>query len=99
MMSSNAALTKMPTPVTSTVSSFDGTILHYDLYDAPSRSAVLVVPGFWRDRRHPAMVRLAGLLTSIGYRTAVADIRGHGDSEGVYGFNYHEHHDVAAVAN
>ena len=99
MMSSNKALTNVPTPVTSTVPSFDGTLIHYDVYDAPSRSTVLVVPGFWRDRRHPAMVRLAGLLTSNGYRTAVIDVRGHGDSEGTYGFNYQEHHDVAAVAN
>ena len=99
MMSSNAALAKVPTPVTSSVPSFDGTVIHYDLYDAPSRSVVLVVPGFWRDRRHPAMVRLAGLLVSSGYRTAVVDVRGHGDSEGTYGFNYHEHYDVAAVAN
>jgi len=99
MMSSNKALTNVPTPVTSTVPSFDGTLIHYDVYDAPSRSTVLVVPGFWRDRRHPAMVHLAGLLTSNGYRTAVIDVRGHGDSEGTYGFNYQEHHDVAAVAN
>ena len=99
MMSSNKALTNVPTPVTSTVPSFDGTVIHYDVYDAPSRSTVLVVPGFWRDRRHPAMVRLAGLLTSNGYRTAVIDVRGHGDSEGTYGFNDQEHHDVAAVAN
>jgi pimeloyl-ACP methyl ester carboxylesterase len=27
------------------------------------------------------------------------DPRGHGESEGTYGFNAHEHHDVAAVAN
>ena len=99
MMSSNAHLAQVPTPVTLTVPSFDGTVIHYDLYDAPSRSLMLVVPGFWRDRRHPAMTRLAGLLTSNGYRTAVVDVRGHGDSEGTYGFNYHEHYDVAAVAD
>jgi pimeloyl-ACP methyl ester carboxylesterase len=97
-MSSNPPLVSVAIPATATVPSFDGTVIHYDLYDAPSRSAVLVVPGFWRDRRHPAMVRLANLLTSRGYRTAVVDVRGHGDSEGTYGFNYHEHYDVAAVA-
>jgi pimeloyl-ACP methyl ester carboxylesterase len=79
--------------------SFDGTVIHYDVYDAPSPSLVLVVPGFWRDRRHPAMVRLAHGLVASGYRTAVIDVRGHGDSQGTYGFNLHEHHDVAAVAN
>lgn len=99
MMSSTAHLTQVPTPVSSAVVSFDGTVIHYDVYDAASRSAILVVPGFWRDRRHPAMVRLAGLLTSNGYRTALVDVRGHGDSEGTYGFNHHEHYDVAAVAN
>ena len=100
-MSSNrpASLAQIPTAATSVVPSFDGTRIHYDMYDAASRGVVLVVPGFWRDRKHEAMVRLAALLTSIGYRTAVVDVRGHGDSEGTYGFNYHEHYDVAAVAS
>jgi len=81
------------------VSSFDGTTIHYDVYDAPSPSTVLVVPGFWRDRQHPSMIRLAHFLNGEGYRAAVIDVRGHGESEGTYGFNMHEHHDVAAVAN
>jgi len=98
-MSSNSHLAGIPMPSTAVVPSFDGTLVHYDVYDAPSRSAILVVPGFWRDRKHPAMVHLAGLFTSKGYRTAIVDPRGHGDSEGTYGFNYHEHYDVAAVAN
>lgn len=80
------------------VVSFDGSTIHYDIYDAPSPSAVLVIPGFWRDRRHPSMVRLAHFLNGEGYRAVVLDVRGHGDSEGTYGFNLHEHHDVAAVA-
>ena len=77
--------------------SFDGTTIHYDVYDAPSSSAVIVVPGFWRDRRHHSMVRLAHFLVDAGYRAVVMDPRGHGDSEGTYGFNQHEHHDVTAV--
>ena len=81
------------------VRSFDATDIHYDLYDAPSRGTVLVVPGFWRDRRHPSMVELAHSVTNLGYRTAIVDIRGHGDSAGTYGFNCNEHYDVAAVAN
>jgi pimeloyl-ACP methyl ester carboxylesterase len=71
--------------------------MHYDLYDAPSHSVVVVVPGFWRDRRHASMIRLAQLLIGEGYRTVVMDPRGHGDSEGTYGFNHEEHHDIAAV--
>lgn len=81
-----------------TVASFDGTIIHYDVYDAPSPSAVLIVPGFWRDRRHPSMMSLAHFVNAMGYRAVVIDVRGHGDSEGTYGFNLNEHHDVAAVA-
>ena len=98
MSSSLAEIPPQRQPVTGTVQSFDGTRIHYDLYDQASRSLVLVVPGFWRDRRHPAMVRLATLLTGFGYRTAIVDVRGHGDSEGLYGFNFNEHYDVAAVA-
>jgi hypothetical protein len=81
------------------VVSFDGITIHYDVHDAPSPSAALVIPGFWRDRRHPSMFRLAQLLNGEGYRAAIMDPRGHGESEGTYGFNLHEHHDVAAVAN
>lgn len=80
------------------VESFDATRIVYDLYDRPARTAVLVVPGFWRERRHPSMVALAHLLNDRGYRAAVLDPRGHGDSGGTYGFNGHEHHDTAAVA-
>jgi alpha-beta hydrolase superfamily lysophospholipase len=83
--------------VSRTVSSFDGTRIFYDLYDAPSRTTMVVVPGFWRFRRHPSMTQLAAWLQAEGYRTAVIDPRGHGDSEGTYGFNLNEHHDVAAV--
>jgi pimeloyl-ACP methyl ester carboxylesterase len=86
-------------PQHATVASFDGTIIHYDVYDAPSPTAILVVPGFWRDRRHPSMIRLAEFLNAAGYRAVLIDVRGHGDSSGTYGFNLHEHYDVAAVAN
>jgi pimeloyl-ACP methyl ester carboxylesterase len=94
-----AAVTPLQEPIHRRVSSFDGTTIHYAIYDAPSPSTVLVVPGFWRDRQHPSMVRLAHFLNSEGYRAVIVDVRGHGDSDGMYGFNMHEHHDVAAVAN
>lgn len=98
-MSSNP-LTLVPPaaePLVAKVASFDGTLIHYDVYDAPSSSAILVIPGFWRDRRHASMVRLAQSLVADGYRAVVMDPRGHGHSEGTYGFNQHEHLDVAAV--
>jgi alpha-beta hydrolase superfamily lysophospholipase len=98
MSSSSLAEVRLQ-PISATVPSFDGTTIHYDLYDGRSPSLVLVVPGFWRDRKHPAMVRLAHFLHDLGYRAAIVDVRGHGDSEGTYGFNLHEHYDVAAAAN
>lgn len=99
MSSHERSPTSSAVPITSRVVSFDGTGILYDVYDAPSSSAVLVVPGFWRDRQHPSMVRLARFLNDEGYRAAIVDVRGHGESEGTYGFNLNEHHDVAAVAN
>ncbi len=99
MSSREKSLAPVIAPAAAIVSSFDGTAIHYDLYDAPSRAGILVVPGFWRDRKHPSMIRLAALLVALGYRTAVIDVRGHGDSGGTYGFNHNERHDVAAVAN
>ena len=97
-MSSLPAVRSTPTPHSGKVQSYDGTAIHYDVYEAPSASTALVIPGFWRDRRHHSMVRLAEFLHAQGYRTAVMDPRGHGESEGTYGFNTHEHHDVAAIA-
>src|SRR5437588_35442 len=99
MSSAPASLHSVPRlPVAATVQSFDGTSIAYDLYDHTSRSLVLVIPGFWRDRRHPSMLALASHLTDLGYRTAITDPRGHGDSGGTYGFNLYEHYDTAAVA-
>lgn len=97
-MSSLSAVPADRQPDHHTVASFDGTVIHYDVYDAPSSSAVLIVPGFWRDRCHASMIRLAHFVNAMGYRAAVIDVRGHGDSEGTYGFNLNEHYDVAAVA-
>ena len=98
-MSSVPAIRPVPEPVSGTVISFDGTTIYYDIYDAPSPSIVLVIPGFWRDRRHPSMLRLAQFIHGHGYRTAIMDPRGHGESEGKFAFNTNEHHDVFAVAN
>lgn len=95
---SSRALQLLQDPIPFSVCSFDAASMKYDFYDAPSRSAVLVVPGFWRDRRYPSMQRLAAFLTTHGFKTAICDLRGHGDSEGIFGFNLNEHYDVAAVA-
>ena len=99
MSSSQARFPIVRQPVSGSVLSFDATEIAYDFYDAPSRSAVLVVPGFWRDRRYPAMLSLASFLVDLGYRAAITDPRGHGDSGGTSGFNRAEHYDIAAVAN
>ena len=99
MSSQPAPLQPLPPPATTgIVHSFDGTPIAYDLYDHTSRSLVLVVPGFWRDRQHPSMLTLASHLHDLGYRAAITDPRGHGDSGGTYGFNLYEHYDTAAVA-
>jgi pimeloyl-ACP methyl ester carboxylesterase len=98
MSSTPASVAAFPGPITGHITSFDGARIAFDLYDLRSRSLVLVIPGFWRERRHPSMVHLAGFLNERGYRAAVCDPRGHGDSEGVYGFSLHEHQDTAALA-
>lgn len=85
-------------PVVSfTVRSFDETPIRYDLYDRPSTHGVLVVPGFWRERKHPALEGLARFVGHLGYRVAVCDLRGHGESGDTFGFNFLEHYDVDAV--
>lgn len=96
MMSSGRPL-EVPLPVSRRIRSFDGEEIYFDLYEAPSRTVILIVPGFWRERRHPSMVRLATFVHHLGYAAAVCDLRGHGESGGTFGFNLNEHHDVAAV--
>jgi alpha-beta hydrolase superfamily lysophospholipase len=98
MSSAPTSLHAVPRPVAGMVNSFDGTPIAYDYYDHTSRSLVLVIPGFWRDRRHASMLALASHLHELGYRAAITDPRGHGDSGGTYGFNLYEHYDTAAVA-
>lgn len=85
-------------PATIAIESFDATRIAYDIYAGTSRTAVLVIPGFWRERRHPSMLALGNLLSDRGYRAAIVDPRGHGESGGTYGFNRSEHLDIAAVA-
>ena len=99
MSSSRSRLQRIREPLAVAVESFDGTPIHYDLYDAPSRTLILILPGFWRDRRHGSMTRLANWFVSSGYRTAICDLRGHGDSGGTFGFNLNEHYDIAAVVD
>jgi len=96
-MSSRPRLESIRQAEAVTVISFDGTPIQYDFYDAPSRTLVLVIPGFWRDRRHASMVRLANWFVSSGYRTAICDLRGHGGSGGTFGFNLNEHYDIDAI--
>lgn len=81
------------------VSSTDGTVIRYDIRPAPSRALALVIPGFWRDRRFPTMLRLGAYLNEIGFAAAIMDCRGHGESEGTFGFNLAEHEDTFAVAS
>lgn len=98
-MSSRTPVPDAHPPVSCATASFDGTRIAFDFYAMPSRSVVLVVPGFWRDRQHEAMQRVARSINADGLAAAVCDLRGHGDSEGVFGFNLSEHYDVAAVCD
>lgn len=91
-------VTSLPPPSSVSITSFDQTTIVYDLYDRDPERLALVVPGFWRDRKYPAIRNFCQSVRDLGYTVAVLDVRGHGDSGGVYGFNRHEHHDVAAVA-
>lgn len=94
-------LTAIPERITvRSVTSADGTLIRYDLHPAtsPTSTLALVVPGFWRDRRYPTMLRLGSYLEELGYAAAIMDCRGHGESDGTYGFNLSEHEDTFAVA-
>ena len=76
----------------------DGVTVAYDVAGPPSSpSTIVVIPGFWRTRGWPSLRSFADLLVSKGYRVAVLDLRGHGDSGGRYTFNREEARDVEAV--
>src|SRR5258708_9088528 len=97
-MDMSSALTSPPSTTANLVSgvieSFDATRIAYDLYDLPSRTLVLVIPGFWRFRRHPSMTGLSGRLNTLGYRTAIGDPQGHCDSARGSGFKRHVHNRI-----
>ncbi|MDX1584914.1 MAG: alpha/beta fold hydrolase [Thermoanaerobaculia bacterium] len=79
------------------VRSFDSIEIWYDLYEGAAETLVVILPGFWRTRRHPSISRFASILADRGHSVAVVDLRGHGDSGGRFGFNRHEHLDAEAV--
>lgn len=85
-------------PTATSVATRDGVRIYLDLFPAAPEEAVLIVPGFWRHRRYSTMQALARRVASAGLTAAVLDLRGHGDSEGRFGFNAHEHLDVLAAA-
>lgn len=85
------------TPQTLVLETDDGTRLVADLYQGDQKSLVLVIPGFWRTRRFPAMVSIASGLAELGPSVCVVDNRGHGDSTGTFGFNTHEADDLAEL--
>lgn len=78
--------------------SFDGTRIEWTLYGDETAPTVLIVPGFWRTRSHESIVGYARSLRDAGFVVATMDLRGHGGSEGTFGFNLHEYFDVEAVA-
>ncbi|MFA6955338.1 MAG: alpha/beta fold hydrolase [Thermoanaerobaculia bacterium] len=87
-----------PGPSIRQINSDDGTEIVFDLYPAPGATGVLVIPGFWRSRRYPAIQAIASSIARRLAPCAVLDLRGHGDSGGTFEFNRLEHLDVAAVA-
>ncbi len=83
--------------VSRAVRSFDGTDIWYDFYERPGDAVVVVLPGFWRTRRHASLTKLAEIITRRGRSVAVLDLRGHGESGGRFGFNRDEFRDVELV--
>lgn len=79
------------------IRSFDSTEIWYDFYERSGDSAVIILPGFWRTRRHESLAMLATSIADQGRSVAVVDLRGHGDSGGRFGFNRNEYLDVEAV--
>lgn len=79
------------------VKSFDSTEIWYDVYESAGDTAVVILPGFWRTRRHDSISGLAERLASLGHTVAAVDLRGHGDSGGRFGFNRYEYRDAEVV--
>ena len=50
--------------------------------NATQKTLVLLIPGFWRTRRYPAMVTIATGLAELGPSVCVVDNRGHGEEHG-----------------
>lgn len=72
----------------------DGTALAADVVPGEANRAILLLHGFWRGRRHPAIAAIRDGLAATGSIVVVPDLRGHGDSGGRFTFNYLESGDI-----
>lgn len=87
-----------PTPVVLNCRSDDGSLLKADLVPGDPDRPILLVHGFWRARRHPAIVQIRDELARTGATVVIPDLRGHGDSEGRFTFNRSEWKDLGGIA-
>jgi pimeloyl-ACP methyl ester carboxylesterase len=85
-------------PFSTRIAAEDGTEIALDIYRSAGATGVLIVPGFWRTRRYPAIARIARSIARRLAPCAVLDLRGHGESGGTFEFNRLEQLDVAAAA-
>jgi pimeloyl-ACP methyl ester carboxylesterase len=76
----------------------DGVRLRVTHFSGGGRRLIVLAPGFWRRRADRENVFVARHLAHRGYDVASFDFRGHGDSEGHYGFGTEEWRDFLAVA-
>lgn len=77
----------------------DAITLVADVYPGSERRRILLLHGFWRGRRHPAILRIASELGRSGATVIVPDLRGHGESGGRFTFTRMEGRDVGAFAD
>lgn len=75
----------------------DGVDLRYTRYGSGGARAVVVAPGLFTDRSHPAHRLLAERLAWV-MDVIVLDVRGHGESGGAFTWGVREPDDIAAFA-
>src|SRR5574341_221215 len=74
----------------------DGVTLRLSRIGSGRRDAILVVPGIFMHRESPEHRLLAARLKTLA-DVVTMDVRGHGDSGGVFSFGMREPEDVAEV--
>lgn len=82
--------------ITSTVTTQDKTIIHFDRYSQGHQNVCIIAHGFYNSKKAVLFKEMAKMLNDE-YDVIVFDFRGHGVSKGLFSWTINEHQDLEAI--